>query len=65
MDMVTLDYFREPGPHSTAKRNKVGLGGAPTDIADLAAWIQGRMLHEHWASRYGEELTPERRELSQ
>lgn len=23
------------------------------------------MLHEHWASRYGEELTPERCELSQ
>ena len=65
MDVVTLDYFREPGPHSTAKTNKVELAGAPTDIADLAAWIQGRMLHEHWASRYGEELTPERRELSQ
>ncbi len=65
MDMVTLDYFREPGPHSTAKKDKVGLAGAPTDIADLAAWIHGRMLHEHWASRYGEELTPERRELSQ
>ena len=65
MDMVTLDYFREPGPHSRAKKNKVGLASAPTDIADLAAWIQGRMLHEHWASRYGEELTPERRELSQ
>lgn len=65
MDTVTLDYFREPGPHSTAKKNKVGLAGAPTDIADLATWIQGRMLHEHWASRYGEELTPERRELSQ
>ena len=65
MDMVTLDYFREPGPHSTAKKNKVGLAGAPTDIADLAAWIQARLLHEHWASKYGVELTPERRELSQ
>jgi len=65
MDMAVLDYFREPGPFSTAKKNKTGLERAPTDITELAAWIQGRMLHEHWASRYGEELTPERRALSQ
>jgi hypothetical protein len=64
MDMAALDYFREPGPHSTANRNRMVLKDAPTDIAELAAWIQGRMLHEHWASRYGEELTPERRALS-
>lgn len=64
MDMVTLDYYREPGPHSTAKKNKVGLASAPTDTADLAVWIQVRMVHQHWAPRYGEELTPERRELS-
>lgn len=64
MDKVALDYFREPGPHSTASKNKVTLEGAPTDIAELAAWIQGRLLHEHWASRYGEELTPDRRALS-
>lgn len=64
MDVSVLADFADPGPHSTAPRWKVVIQQAPTEIAKLANWVQARLLHEHWAPRYGETLTPEQRAVS-
>lgn len=45
----------EPGPHGPL------LDALPGEVAGLAATVPGLLLHEHWATNYGVELTEERR----
>lgn len=45
----------DPGPHAAL------LDVLPGGVADLAAIVPGLLLHEHWATTHGEELTEERR----
>jgi hypothetical protein len=51
----SLDPMTSPGAHADQFDN------APHHIAGVAAMVQGLILHEHWAERYGQKLAPERR----
>lgn len=56
-----LDFYREPGPMTSAGEYTEVLNSLPADSERLAAVIQGLLLHEHWAPTYGQVLSDERR----
>jgi hypothetical protein len=45
----------DPGPYAAL------LDALPRDVAGVTGVVPGLLLHEHWASNYGVELTEERR----
>lgn len=51
-----IEYYRTAGPHTRCDEPEL-----PVDPADIAAAVQGLLLHEHVAPAYGVTLTPERR----
>jgi Transglutaminase-like superfamily len=56
-----LAFYAAPGP-LTQLDGEPGLAGLPADIPGVARAVQGLLLHDAWASRYGVELSGERRE---
>lgn len=61
MTAEILDYYRHPGPMTSAGRHADVLQSHPGDIEDLAKVVQGVLLHEHWAPAYGQVLSDQRR----
>src|SRR5690606_1223683 len=41
------------------------IADLPTEIPAIVKVVQGLILHEHWASAYGVNLSPERRSQNQ
>lgn len=60
-----LDFYRSGSVMADAGKWTSLLSPLPDDVASLARFVQGLMLHEHLAGTYGEVLTPARREESQ
>ena len=56
-----LDYYRQPGPMTSAGQHEAVLESLPGDIGELAKIVQGVLLHEHWAPAYGQVLSDQRR----
>jgi Transglutaminase-like superfamily len=55
-----LAYYSTPGPMTTLDPNSDALQGLPTDPLTLGPVVQGLILHEFWADRYGVEIPPAR-----
>src|SRR6266568_3527769 len=55
-----LDYYAAPGP-MTALDASDGLVGLSGDVAGIVRVVQGLLLHEAWAERYGFDIPSERR----
>lgn len=49
---------------TSAGRHTALFDNLPSDVASLVQVVQGLLLHEHWASRYGVDLSDERRSES-
>jgi hypothetical protein len=54
-----LDFYRQPGPMTSAGEHADVFDTLPETVEDLAAVVQGIVLHEHWAQAYGEQLSSE------
>ncbi|MBN1285505.1 MAG: transglutaminase domain-containing protein, partial [Anaerolineae bacterium] len=54
-------YYTEPGVMTDPGAHTDLLKGLPGDIPSLCKVVQGVLLHMHWAKRYGQELTEERK----
>ena len=59
-----LTYYLDHGLISTPNKYEESYQHLPTDLPGLCRTVQGLLLHEHWAARYGEDLTLERRKQS-
>jgi hypothetical protein len=57
-----LAYYAKPAAIDDGGVHRAFLSGLPSEPAELAAAIQGLMLHQHWAPAYGETLTEKRRQ---
>jgi hypothetical protein len=53
--------FGRPGPMTDPGPHGALLDALPGGVASLAAIVPGLLLHEHWASNYGLELSEARR----
>ena len=51
----SLDPMSSPGAHARL------FDDGPASVAGVASRVQGLILHEHWAQRYGQTLTDARR----
>jgi hypothetical protein len=52
-DQTALDFYTRPALMTSAGRYASLLEDLPRDIADLAAVVQGLLMHVFWAQRYG------------
>jgi hypothetical protein len=60
-----LDYYKRPGPMTSAEKYSDMLGGLPDDVAALTNLVQGLAIHEYVAkSFYGVVVPDERRNES-
>ncbi|AUX42768.1 hypothetical protein SOCE26_042020 [Sorangium cellulosum] len=55
-----LDFYRRPAAMTSAGEHARALEDLPRDVAALARIVQGVLLHQHWASKYGVTLSDER-----
>ena len=55
-----LAYYSTPGPMTALDPNSQTCQGLPTDPLALGPVVQGLILHEFWAERYGVEIPPAR-----
>jgi hypothetical protein len=55
-----LAYYSTPGPMTTLGPGSDAFQGLPTDPMALGPVVQGLILHEFWAERYGVEIPPAR-----
>jgi hypothetical protein len=55
-----LAYYSTPGPMTTLDTHPDAFHGLPTDPSALGPVVQGLILHEFWAERYGVEIPPAR-----
>ena len=55
-----LDYYSTPGPMTRLGPGSDAFQGLPTDPMALGPVVQGLILHEFWAERYGVEIPPAR-----
>jgi hypothetical protein len=63
--MTTLDAYRTPVAMSDAGHQARLFDGLPHDVGELAAIVQGLLMHEHVASAYGLTLNPEQHAQAQ
>ncbi|MBM3646408.1 MAG: transglutaminase domain-containing protein [Alphaproteobacteria bacterium] len=56
---MTADPHRKPGGMSDVAGHAALLDGPPRDVGQLAAVVQGVLIHEHIASTYGVDLSAE------
>jgi hypothetical protein len=52
--------YSTPGPMTTLDPSSDGLQGMPTEPLAVGPVVQGLILHEFWADRYGVEIPPAR-----
>ncbi|NMB88104.1 MAG: transglutaminase domain-containing protein [Chloroflexi bacterium] len=57
-----LDFYAQPGPVSDPRQYAPLFDDFPADIGELCHTLQGLMVHVHWASRYGLELSEARQQ---
>jgi hypothetical protein len=55
-----LSYYAKPAAMDDGGAHRAFLAVLPAEPGELAAAIQGLMLHQQWAPAYGETLTAER-----
>jgi len=56
----TLEYFSTPGVMTDLHRHTDRVGETPTSPAEIAAMVQGLLVHPQWAVAYDVEVPPER-----
>ncbi len=56
-----LDFYTRPAAMTSGGGHAPLFDELPRDVAALAGVVQGLLLHQHWASVYGVELSDERR----
>jgi hypothetical protein len=59
-----LEFYSRPGAMTSGGAYAHMFDEPPRDVAALVAIVQGLLLHEHWAPRYGAALSEERRSQS-
>jgi hypothetical protein len=55
-----LAYYAQPGAMDAGGAQQELLNGMPSEVGELAAVVQGLILHPWWAPAYGQTLTDER-----
>ncbi|PKA39143.1 transglutaminase-like domain-containing protein [Rhizobium sullae] len=60
----SLDFYSQAGPLTSGGQHAEALG-ALAGVAEVASALHGILIHDAWAQRYGQELTPARRAQSQ
>jgi Transglutaminase-like superfamily len=60
-DLTAPSFYSEPGMMTSPGRHARLLDGLPGGVADLAAVVQGLLVHEHLAHTYGVRLREEDR----
>jgi hypothetical protein len=58
---MTVEPFTREGPMTAPGPHRARLDALPGDVAGIAAVVPRLLLHEHWSTTYGIELTEERR----
>ena len=56
---MSLDFYRRPVEMTALGRHATAFDGLPRDPAELAAIVQGVMIHEHMGEMYGVAFTPQ------
>jgi hypothetical protein len=64
MQQQILDFYKSPAAMTYAGVYAPLFEELPRDVAALADIVQGLLMHEHWAPRYGAALSDERRRES-
>lgn len=54
---MSLDFYRRPVEMTALGRHATAFDGLPRDPAELAAIVQGVMIHEHMGEMYGVAFT--------
>lgn len=62
MDPELLTYYRTHGPMTEVGSQQHMVSQIPPDIAVIVRCTQNVLVHQHWASAYGLELTEERKQ---
>ncbi len=60
--MDLLNYYLEQGVMTRVTTMKEMIGEIPADIKKIVTLVQNFLLHQHFAVRYGVELTPEQQQ---
>lgn len=60
-----LDFYQRPAAMTHGRGYAPLFDKLPRDVAAVADIVQGLLLHEHWAPRYGSALSDEQRRESQ
>ncbi|MGB4431582.1 MAG: transglutaminase-like domain-containing protein [Limnochordia bacterium] len=60
MTSELLEYYRIHGPMTEIKTMQHMVANVPADIETIVRYVQNILVHQHWSSAYGVELTPER-----
>ena len=65
MQQQILDFYKRPTATTYTGAYTSRFDELPRDVAVLAGIVQGLLLHEHWAPRYGLTVPDDRRRESQ
>lgn len=55
-----LKYYREHGPMTEIKTMQHMVSDIPKDIPTIVTYVQNILLHQHWRTAYGVEVSEER-----